>query len=121
MAHRAKPEVWGKIKVSKDRKKSLKMTLSTMGRINKSDIVESFQTPLNSSTILCSDGHVSYKGYSKDHNLKHIVLRSDLKQFVKKGVYHIQHAQQIKKVDWWYFLGSINKISAKLPQLVLLA
>ena len=75
----------------------------------------------NSSTILCSDEHVSYKGYSKDHNLKHIVLRSDLKQFVKKGVYHIQHAKQIKKVDWWYFLGSINKISAKLPQLVLLA
>ena len=81
--------------VSKDRKKSLKMTLSTMGRITKSDIVESFQTPLNSEAILCSDAHVSYKGYSKDHNLKHIVLRSDLKQFVKKGVYHIQHVNEL--------------------------
>jgi transposase-like protein len=81
--------------VSTDRKKSLKMTLSTMGRITKSDIVESFQTPLNSETILCSDGHVSYKGYSKDHNLKHVVLRSDLKQFVKNGIYHIQHVNQL--------------------------
>jgi transposase-like protein len=34
--------------VSTDRKKSLKMTLSAMGRISKSDIVESFQAPLNS-------------------------------------------------------------------------
>jgi transposase-like protein len=68
--------------VSKDRNKSLKMTLSTMGRITKSDIKESFQKPLSSTAILCSDGHVSYKGYSMDNKLKHIVLRSDLKQFV---------------------------------------
>ena len=81
--------------VSTDRKKSLKMTLSTMGRITKSDIVESFQMPLNRETILCSDGHVSYKGYSKDHHLKHVVLRSDLKQFVKKGGYHIQHVNEL--------------------------
>ena len=81
--------------VSTDRKNSLKMTLSTMGRITKSDIVESFQAPLNRKTILCSDGHVCYKGYSKDHNLKHIVLRADLKQFVKQGVYHIQHVNEL--------------------------
>jgi transposase-like protein len=47
--------------VSADRNRSLKMTLSTMGRITKSDIAESFQTPLHKETILCSDGHVSYK------------------------------------------------------------
>jgi len=81
--------------VSADRNKSLKMTLSTMGRITKSDIVESFQTPLKSQAILCSDGHVSYKGYSKEHHLKHVVLRADLKQFVKKGVYHIQHVNEL--------------------------
>ena len=81
--------------VSTDRKKRLKMTLNTMGRITKADIVESFQTPLSSETILCSDGHVSYKGYSKDHNLKHVILRADLKQFVKKGGYHIQHVNEL--------------------------
>jgi len=81
--------------VSTDRKKSLKMTLSRMGRITKSDIAESFQKPLKSESVLCSDGHVSYKGYSKDNNLKHIVLREDLKQFIKQGVYHIQHVNEL--------------------------
>lgn len=81
--------------VSADRNRSLKITLSTMGRITKSDIEESFQKPLPKETVLCSDGHVSYKGYSKDNKLKHIVLRADLKQYVKKGVYHIQHVNEL--------------------------
>jgi transposase-like protein len=81
--------------VSADRKRNLKMTLSTMGRISKSDISESFQKPLPESSILCSDGHVCYKGYSMDNKLKHIVLRADLKQFVKNGIYHIQHVNEL--------------------------
>jgi transposase-like protein len=102
--------------VSKDRKNSLKMTLSTMGRITKSDIVESFQTPLNSGTILCSDGHVSYKGYSKDHNLKHIILRSDLKQFVKKGGYHIQHVNELHNRLKKWIDGTFWGVSTKYLQ-----
>jgi transposase-like protein len=81
--------------VSKDRKKSLKMTLSTMGRVSKADIKESFQNPLPSDSILCTDGLVSYKGYAKDNSLKHIVLRADLKQYVKQGIYHIQHVNEL--------------------------
>ncbi|KAA6308292.1 hypothetical protein EZS27_040028, partial [termite gut metagenome] len=42
-----------------------------MGRVTKSDIKESFQNPLPKESILCSDGHVSYKGYSIYNNLKH--------------------------------------------------
>ena len=102
--------------VTKDRKKSLKMTLSTMGRITKADIVESFQTPLNNEAILCSDGHVSYKGYSKDHNLKHIVLRSDLKQFVKKGVYHIQHVNELHNRLKKWIDGTFWGVSTKYLQ-----
>ena len=102
--------------VSTDRMKSLKMTLSTMGRITKSDIVESFQIPLNSSSILCSDGHVSYKGYSKDHNLKHIVLRSDLKQYVKKGIYHIQHVNELHNRLKKWIDGTFRGVSTKYLQ-----
>jgi len=102
--------------VSKDRKKSLKMTLSAMGRITKSDIAESFQTPLNSDAILCSDGHVSYKGYCKDFNLKHIVLRSDLKQFVKKGVYHIQHVNELHNRLKKWIDGTFWGVSTKYLQ-----
>ena len=102
--------------VSTDRKKSLKLTLSTMGRITKSDIVESFQTPLNSEVILCSDGHVSYKGYSKDNHLKHIVLRSDLKQFVKKGMYHIQHVNELHNRLKKWIDGTFWGVSTKYLQ-----
>jgi len=102
--------------VSTDRKKSLKMTLSTMGRITKLDIVESFQTPLNSETILCSDGHVCYKGYSKDHNLRHVVLRSDLKQFAKKGGYHIQHVNELHNRLKKWIGGTFWGVSTKYLQ-----
>ena len=81
--------------VSVDRKESMNMALSTMGRITKSDISESFQSPLPPASILCSDGHVSYKGYSADNNLNHIVLRAELKEYVKKGIYHIQHVNEL--------------------------
>jgi len=102
--------------VSADRNRSLKMTLSTMGRITKSDIVESFQTPLKSQAILCSDGHVSYKGYSKDHHLKHVVLRADLKQFVKKGVYHIQHVNELHNRLKKWIDGTFWGVSTKYLQ-----
>jgi len=102
--------------VSRDRKKSLKMTLSTMGRITKSDIAESFQTPPSSEAILCSDGHVSYKGYSKDHSLKHVVLRADLKQFVKQGVYHIQHVNELHNRLKKWIDGTFWGVSTKYLQ-----
>jgi transposase-like protein len=102
--------------VSTDRKKSLKMTLSTMGRITKADIKESFQTPLPETTILCSDGNVSYKGYSIDNNLNHIVLRSDLKQYVKKGIYHIQHVNEIHNRLKKWLDGTFWGVSTKYLQ-----
>ena len=102
--------------VSADRNRSLKMTLSTMGRITKADIEESFQTPLPKETILCSDGHVSYKGYSKDNALKHIVLRSDLKQYVKKGGYHIQHVNELHNRLKKWIEGTFRGVSTKYLQ-----
>ena len=102
--------------VTTDRNKSLKMTLSTMGRITRSDIVESLQTPLNSGAILCSDGHVSYKGYSKDRNLKHIVLRSDLKQYVKNRIYHIQHVNELHNRLKKWIDGTFWGVSTKYLQ-----
>ena len=102
--------------VSTDRKKSIKMTLSTMGRITKADITESFQNPLPAASILCSDGHVSYKGYSIDNNLNHIVLRTDLKQYVKKGIYHIQHVNEIhNRLKKWLY-GTFWGVSTKYLQ-----
>jgi transposase-like protein len=102
--------------VSTDRKRNLKMTLSTMGRITKSDIVESFQKPLKRESILCSDGHVSYKGYTKDNDLRHIILRSDLRQFVKKGGYHIQHVNELHHRLKKWIDGTFWGVSTKYLQ-----
>ncbi len=46
---------------------------------------------LTNKTILCSDSHVSYKGFAIDNNIEHHPLRTDLKQRVKDQIYHIQH------------------------------
>ena len=68
---------------------------------------------LPENTILCTDGHVSYtcalhevrsKGFAKENKINHVVLRADLNQHVKNGVYlycvrstryHIQNVNSI--------------------------
>lgn len=67
------------------------MTVATKGRIKKVDIENAIGSMLTTKTILCSDSHVSYKGFAIDNNIEHHPLRSDLKQRVKDGIYHIQH------------------------------
>lgn len=81
--------------VTADRKSGLNMTYCGHGRLTKKEIVDSLRKPLPPDTILCSDGHVSYKGYANDNHLKHVVLRADLKQHVKKGGFHIQHINSL--------------------------
>lgn len=81
--------------VTADRKGSLNMCAATMGRIGKEDIVRSIENPLPAHSVLCTDGHVSYKGFAMDNKFKHIALRADLKQYVKQGVYHIQNVNSI--------------------------
>lgn len=81
--------------VTADRKGSLNLCAATMGRIGKADILRSIQSPLPEQSILCTDGHNSYKGFAMDSNLKHITLRGDMKQHVKQGVYHIQNVNSL--------------------------
>lgn len=78
-----------------NRSGKMNLCLATMGRIGKEDIAQSIGKSMPEQSILCTDGHVSYKGFAIDNKLKHIVLRADLKQHVKQGVYHIQHVNSI--------------------------
>jgi len=78
-----------------DRKGAINLCASTMGRIGKDDIIRSIEKPLPSHSILCTDGHISYKGFALDSNIKHVALRADLNQYVKQGVYHIQNVNSI--------------------------
>ena len=78
-----------------DRQGGMNLCVATMGRIGKEDISRSISGALPDNSVLCTDGHVSYKGFAKDNKLNHVVLRADLKQHVKKGVYHIQNVNSI--------------------------
>jgi transposase-like protein len=78
-----------------DRQGGMNLCAATMGRIGKEDIARSIGRPLPTGTVLCTDGHVSYKGFARDNKLNHITLRADLNQHVKLGVYHIQNVNSI--------------------------
>lgn len=67
------------------------LTVATAGRLKKYDIDNAIGERLTIQTVLCTDSHVSYKGFAIDNQLEHHPLRSDLKERVKHGVYHIQH------------------------------
>ena len=81
--------------VTADRNSELNLTLATLGRIKKIDIDAAIGKRVGSQIILCTDSHVSYKGFAIDNKIEHVKLRSDLKQFVKHKIYHIQHVNSL--------------------------
>lgn len=85
-----------------DRKGTLDMKVATRGRITKMDIEKAVGYRINKNAILCADGHVSYKGFAIDHKLSLVVLRADLKQYVKSGIYHIQNVNSLhNRIKKW--------------------
>ena len=88
--------------VTQDRKKELDLTVATKGRLKKIDLEKAIGNRLSQETVLCSDSHVSYKGFAIDHNIEHHPLRSYIKQRVKNGIYHIQHVNSThNKIKKW--------------------
>lgn len=88
--------------VTLDRQKEMDMSVVGNGRLEKSGIKKAIGTRITDQTILCTDSHVSYKGFAADHKLEHHPLRTDLKQRVKQGVYHIQHVNSAhNRVKKW--------------------
>lgn len=77
--------------VTQDRKDQIDLTLATAGRLKKIDIERAVGDRFSDQTVLCTDSHASYKGFALDNKIEHHPLRSDLKQRVKEGIYHIQH------------------------------
>ncbi|MDO8896127.1 MAG: IS1595 family transposase [Bacteroidales bacterium] len=81
--------------VTADRTGQRELSVATLGRIRKIDIEKSIGSRICEKTVLCSDSHVSYKGFALDNTLEHHALRADLKQHVKDGVYHVQHVNSM--------------------------
>jgi transposase-like protein len=78
--------------VTQDRKSGLDLTVATLGRLKKVDIENAIGSRIKADQIiLCSDAHVSYKGFAIDNQIEHHPLKSVIKQRVKNKIYHIQH------------------------------
>lgn len=99
--------------VTADRNAELGLTVAGLGRVRKVDIERAIGQRVSKETILCSDGHVSYKGFAIDNCIEHHPIRVDLKQFVKGKIYHIQHVNSIdsrlKKWIDYQFSGVSSK------------
>ncbi len=80
--------------VSADRKGEVSLKLACLGRITKKDITKAIGNKIDQQTVLCTDGHVSYKGFAIDNKLEHHVFKANLKQFTK-GNLHIQNINSL--------------------------
>lgn len=97
--------------VTADRDNELDLSVARFGRIKKSDIEQAIGQRITNDTILCSDSHVSYKGFAIDNSIEHHTLRADLKQYVKQKVYHVQHVNSIdSRLKNWieYQFGGVS-------------
>lgn len=102
--------------VTADRGNQTDLTVVRRGRIKKADIVQAIGDRISQQTILCSDSHVSYKGFAIDNKLEHHALRSDLKQRVSNGIYHIQHVNAIDSRLKRWIRGRFVGVSTKYLQ-----
>ncbi len=102
--------------VTADRANQTDLTVARRGRIKKVDIERAIGGLTTSETILCSDSHVSYKGYAIDNKIEHHPLRSDMKQRVIKGLYHIQHVNAIDSRLKRWLSGRFGGVSTKYLQ-----
>lgn len=103
--------------VTRDRNSALDMTVAAMGRIKKSDIENAIGGRIKKGgTVLCSDAHVSYKGFAMDNQLEHHQLNGAIKQRVKRGIYHIQHVNSThNRVKKWID-GTFRGVATKYLQ-----
>lgn len=103
--------------VTTDRVNNINMKVARMGRIKKSDIEKAIGDRVSEQTILCSDGHVSYKGFASDKGIEHHTIRSNVKEHVKNKIYHLQHVNSIdSRLKKWIesrFLGVSTKYLQK--------
>lgn len=88
--------------VTQDRKSTLDLSVAKLGRIGKVDLENAIGKRVGKdTTILCSDGHHSYKGFAKDSGMEFHSVNASKGERVK-GQYHIQHVNSThNRVKKW--------------------
>lgn len=112
----------GKIKdkvtivATSDRAGQFGLNAVTMGRLSKKDIDNSIGNRISDKTILCSDSHLSFKGFAIDNSLEHHSVKPKDGIFVKEKLYHIQHVNSMhNKLKKW-INGKFWGVSTKYLQ-----
>lgn len=71
------------------------------GRITANEIDQTLGECLDKEIVLCTDSATNYKSFAKKKGITHEIINSNKGEYVKKGVYHIQHVnayhQRLKK------------------------
>lgn len=103
------------ILISCDRKGNKHLQVATRGRISSQDINDILKDKLAPKTVLCTDGHRSFEAFAKKNQLEHQTIKVSAKQYVKKGIYHVQHVNQTAQ-DLKKWLEKFNGVSTKYLQ-----
>lgn len=103
------------ILISCDRKGNKHLQVATRGRISAEDINKVLKDKLEPKTVLCTDGHRSFQAFAKENKLEHQTIKVSAKEYVKKGIYHVQHVNQTAQ-DLKKWLETFNGVSTKYLQ-----
>lgn len=88
------------------------------GRILMEQIDTTLTSHFKSDTVLISDAHNSYKSYTSSNNLEHIIINGSKKEYVKKGIYHLNNINNYhSRLKKW--ISRFNGVSTKYLQLYL--
>ena len=88
---------------------------SNMGRISEQDIERAFGHRIGNRTVLCSDGHNSYKAFSNTHDIEHHIINASKGEHVK-GIFHIQHINSLHSRLKFFFDYDRKGVSTKYLQ-----
>ncbi len=103
------------ILISCDRKGNKHLQVAARGRISAADINNVLKDKLEPKTVLCTDGHRSFQAFAKENKLEHQTIKVSAKEYVKKGIYHVQHVNQTAQ-DLKKWLETFNGVSTKYLQ-----
>jgi transposase-like protein len=103
------------ILISCDRKGNKHLQVATRGRVSAEDINNVLKDKLEPKTVLCTDSHRSFEAFAKENNIEHQTIKVSAKEYVKKGIYHVQHVNQTAQ-DLKKWLETFNGVSTKYLQ-----
>ncbi|PAL05535.1 hypothetical protein B8W99_25940 [Peribacillus simplex] len=104
--------------VARDRNKTTLSKRVGSGRILTEQIDKTLTPHFESDTILISDAHHSYKSFTANNNVEHIIINGSKKEYLKKGIYHLNNINNYhSRLKKW--ISRFNGVSTKYLQLYL--